>query len=429
MMKFKHIPVLFLIVLSNCTPIAQSSTNSVANPKTLRLEDSAYEVEIKTVRLYPKGSPLAPGVTSLGNWDLVLEFDDLTTERDNYNARIVHCNYDWTQSPLQDLDFMRDFNEFPLNNTVLSADTHIPYVHYQFSLPPVKLPGNYVVVIFRGSDKEDIILSRRFMVYDTRVSFAKDGKLIGPGSIADLNQQINFTINHSNLEILNPMMDVHVNIRQNQRWDNIVTDLKPSFIRDIQKELEYRFFDEAKMFKGGNEFRFFDLRSLNNPGRNVSHVERKTKPFEVFIIKDKSRNGEVYSQYDEMNGNYLIDNFDLGRDLAYTNYAFVNFTLATQRVDGNIFVAGAFNNWKLDKNNKMVYDSTQNAYKARILLKQGWYDYQYYVQSNRLPPYHFEGTFFQTENLYEIFVYYRPFQPRADLLVGYIRMEENPRQR
>ena len=75
----------------------------------------------------------------------------------------------------------------------------------------------------------------------------------------------------------------------------------------------------------------------------------------------------------------------------------------------------------------MRYDSLRNEYTARILLKQGWYDYQYIVQSPDVPPYVLEGTHFQTENLYEILVYYRPFQPQADLLIGYLRLQRNPR--
>lgn len=75
----------------------------------------------------------------------------------------------------------------------------------------------------------------------------------------------------------------------------------------------------------------------------------------------------------------------------------------------------------------MQYDTSAQAYTANILLKQGWYDYQYLIQAPGIPPYHFEGTHFQTENFYEILVYYRPFQPQADLLVGYLRLEKNPR--
>jgi hypothetical protein len=417
---------LVFIALPACVPLSPSTTAPSGNSKVLKLEDAIYEKEIKTVRLFRRGIPLAPAVTQLGQWDLLLEFDDLAENRDTYNASVIHCNFDWSVSNLQELDYVRDFNEFPLNNAQLSADTHIPYVHYLFQLPAVKLPGNYVLIVYRGTDKEDLILSRRFMVFENQVSFVRDDNLVGSGRVADVNQQVNFTINHSDLTILNPMMDVHVNMRQNHRWDNFVTDLKPSFIREIEKELEYHYFDENQMFKGGNEFRFFDLRSLIAPGRNVNRVDRKSKPYEVYINRDKSRRGEVYAQYDEMNGNYLIENYDF-RDPAYTNYAWVNFELSSRPVEGEVYVQGAFTNWHLNRENRMAYDTAAQSYKARILMKQGWYDYQYYVKSQKIPFYYFEGSYFQTENVYEIFVYYRPLKPRADLLIGYIKLGEDKR--
>src|SRR6187551_455657 len=245
-----------LLGATACVPLTQSSTNSEGNPKALQLIDRTYEPQIRTVQLSPAGLLIQPAVTALGQWNLMLAFDDLKSDRDTYLARIVHCNFDWTESGLQDLDFMTDYNEFPINNYELSIDTHIPYVHYWFNLPAVKLPGNYVLVVYRSGNKEDIILSRRFMVYNNQVNFKRDANLVGPSNMADLNQQINFTINHSNLYIVNPMLDVHVNMRQNQRWDNMAVDMRPSFIRDIEKELDYRYFDDAMMFKAGNEFRY-----------------------------------------------------------------------------------------------------------------------------------------------------------------------------
>jgi len=412
--------------VGSCTPLSQSSVNSGSNPKALKLMDIAYEPEIMTVQLHPGNAPIEPAVTPLGNWDLLLQFDDMRNQRDNYYARIVHCNFDWTKSELQDLDFMSMYNEFPINNAEFSVDTHIPYVHYWFNLPPVKLPGNYVVVVYRGSNKDDIILSRRFMVYTNQVTFTSEGNLLGPGNLASVTQQLNFTINYKDVEILNPMVDVHVNISQNHRWDNVIRDAKPSFVREIEKELEYRFFEESKMFSGGSEFRFFDLRSLNYPGRNVATVTKNVKPFEAYIAKDKSRAIEAYSQYDDLNGAYKIENLDY-RDIVFANYVNVNFALASPPVKGDVFVTGAFTNWNLTAENKMSYDSAQSIYTSRMLLKQGWYDYQYVVRSKELPYYHFEGSHFETENYYEVFVYHKPYQPRADLLIGYIRVEKNPR--
>lgn len=413
-----------------CSSVPQSSAISGNPPKQLLLHDHVYEPYIKTVLLHPDfgvRDNTLPAVIPVGQWNLLLEFDDLEGGQDSYYARFIHCNSDWSKSQLLDLDFLNEFNEFPINELEYSTDTHIPYVHYRFRVPPVKLPGNYVLAVYRGSNQEDVVLTRRFMVYDNRVAFTREGGLLGPGHLAELNQQINFSINYRDVNIPNPMQDVTVSIRQNQRWDNMATALKPSFIRAAQNELEYRFFDPEKMFKGGTEFRFFDMRALNATGRNVERIDRSNKPYDAYLFPDKSRAHEVYSQINDLNGNFIINTLDFNDPLA-ANYVFVNFTLISpQPVAGNVYVTGAFNYWQLNDLNRMQYNTVTGAYHSRQLLKQGWYDYIYHVQSDKVPPYFFEGSHFETENEYEIFFYYRPFQPRADLLIGYIRLEENAR--
>jgi hypothetical protein len=419
-----------MIVVSSCIPVTQSSSNQTDNTKTLQLSDFSYEPQIKTVRLSAginSEGDLQPAVTKLGNWNLLLVFDDLRDQRENYYARIIHCNRDWTKSILSDLDFMPEYNEFPINTFEFSLDTHQPYIQYRFNLPAVKLPGNYVLMVYRNSDKNDLVLTRRFIVYDQRVSFSREGKSIGAGSLASSIQQLNFTINYKNIQLINPLENVNVYVRQNQRWDNLMENIKPTFIRENIYELEYRFFDAHNIFKGGNEFRFFDLRSLNYPGRNVATVNKSQLPYQVFIQPDKSRKGEPYAIYRDMNGNFNTDNYDV-RNAVAGNYSTVHFTLASpEPVDGDVYLSGAFTNWSFIREYKMNYDATRREYRGTAFLKQGWYDYQYVVKSATLPPYHFEGSHYETENNYEVFVYYRAFQPQADLLIGYITLEENAR--
>jgi hypothetical protein len=392
--------------------------------KTLRFEDTEYEPQIKSVRLYA-ATPTAdqptlyPAVTRLGQHNLVLEFDDLVSDYSAYHLRLVHCHKNWEKSNLADLDFIAQFNEVPITQYEFSLDTRKPYVHYWVELPTVKLPGNYLAVVYRDGEPGQIVLSRRFMVYEPQVTFSREGSLIGPGTRAGYNQQINFTVNYRNVDLTNPLETVHVTVRQNQRWDNLMEDVKPSFIRESEYELDYRFFADERLFSGGNEFRYFDLRSLNYPGRNVLNVNRAAQPPEAFIQPDKSRAGEAYAVYRDYNGNFLIDNLDY-RDINAAEYIQVNFSLlSAQPVPGDVYLASAFNNWHLGPSTRMTYNSAQKRYEGKFLLKQGWYDYQYVVKSNTLPIYHFEGSHYETENLYEVFVYYRAFHLQADLLIGY----------
>lgn len=420
-----------LLLSVACVPLTQTSVTDSGEGKVLSLSDVTYEDQIKTVRVYPEGSSpevqLLPAVTKLGTWNLVLEFDDLQESRDSYYARVIHCNQDWSKSTLSDLDFMPQYNEFPLLTFDFSLDTHIPYVHYKLRLPAVKLPGNYVLAVYRGSDRNDLILTKRFMVYDSRVSFSRDGNLLGAGTAANVNQQINFTINYKNIDLINPLENVNVTLRQNQRWDNLAAGIKPAFVRDNIRELEYRFFEPNKLFKGSNEFRWFDLRSLNFPGRNVQYVDKTQKPFQVFIEPDASRNGQPYAIFNDLNGNFQSANYDFQNPVS-ANYAYVHFTLRSpQPVDGQVYLSGAFTNWQLAPEYQMIYDAIKQQYHASVLLRQGYYDYQYVVKSATVPYDYFEGNHFETENAYEVFVYYRSFQPQADLLIGYVQLAQNPR--
>jgi hypothetical protein len=408
----------------------QSSQISQGNAKKLELRDRTYESQIKTVQLYPafgaRENEFLPAVTPLGQSNLVLEFDDIDQPVQRYYARIVHCNRDWTPSNLAALEYMTVYNEVPVTEYEFSIDTTVPYVHYRLNLPPVRLPGNYVVVVYREGDRDDIILSRRFMVFDNLVTIGRERGLIGPGRATGLNQQLHFKVSYRNVEIQNPMLDVSVTIRQNARWDNLAQDIKPAFVREDLRELEYRFFDPDQMFKGGNEFRFFDLRSINYPGRFVASVDKNSFPYRVYIQPDRSREHEAYSQYNDLNGQFAIENLDY-RDPLAADYVEVIFTLQAEKVNGDVYVTGAFNYWNRDEYNRMEYDPATQSYQAAILLKQGWYDYQYVVESRDVSPLHFEGSHFETENLYEIFIYHRPFNINADLLIGYMSLYENPR--
>src|SRR6185436_12749457 len=85
----------------------------VLGQKVLSLSDKAYEPQIKSVQFYPdqrvEGNMLFPSATRIEAQNLVLEFDDLQDQKNNYYAKLVHCNFDWTKSTLMDLDFMREY--------------------------------------------------------------------------------------------------------------------------------------------------------------------------------------------------------------------------------------------------------------------------------------------------------------------------------
>jgi hypothetical protein len=402
--------------------------------KNLEFQNAVYEENIRTVMLAPPGSIARnvqlPPVVSIFQQDLILAFDDIQESRNNYYVRLIHCNYTWQKSNLNDLDFLSVYNEFNINEYEYSSNTHLPYVHYRFAVPPVKLPGNYLLVVYRDGNRNDIVLSMRFMVFQQRVSVTMDDLIAGSLSLTSTNQQLNFFVNYKDLEVFNPMDNFEVVIRQNQRWDNARFDVRPSFIRDDLKQVEYRFYDPSKQWMAGNEFRFVDFRSLNSPGQNTATINRNVEPYELAVREDRTREGLAYAQYRDMNGAYVIENFDFRNSPPQVSgqYLFVDFALkSAELADAKVYVCGHFNNWARTEETRMKYDKKSSTYRASLVLKQGWYDYIYCVDSPSLPMTFFEGSHFQTENFYEVFVYYKSLKPMTELLVGYYQVPVNPR--
>jgi hypothetical protein len=70
----------------------------------------------------------------------------------------------------------------------------------------------------------------------------------------------------------------------------------------------------------------------------------------------------------------------------------------------------------------MTWNFNTSAYELTLLLKQGYYNYEYvYVPQGSLVADHtnIEGSFWETENDYQLFVYYSDFSARYTRLVGY----------
>jgi hypothetical protein len=377
---------------------------------------------VKTVRFFVNrgynGAVNEPVVSNIQQLHpFMLEFDELGEEAKYYQAKIVHCDRNWSASLLQPIEYLETYNEYDITDYAFSVNTKVAYTHYSFTLPKVSLPGNYLLVIYNRDNPTELVLSRRFMVFDNLVQILPSfGKSSGINE-RRTHQQADFILNYSGLDILNPQEEIFVVIRQNQRWDNAISGLKPLYIKEIQKELDFRNFNLENNFSGGNEFRFFDLRSILSPGQNVRRVVIGDNQIDAFLNIDRDRSYQYYGHNADLNGGYYIENLDAGNDPVEAEYVYIHFFLETEEKEGNsLYVYGALTNWETNEGNKLMYDSELNGYRCDLLLKQGWYDYMFYSPQH---PGIMEGDHFETENLYEIFVYFRPMGGKTDILAGY----------
>jgi hypothetical protein len=94
----------------------------------------------------------------------------------------------------------------------------------------------------------------------------------------------------------------------------------------------------------------------------------------------------------------------------------------------DVFVWGDGTQMLPAEKTRMEWNPEKNLYEKTILLKQGYYSYQYITRDIRSPnlypdPGFTEGNYFETENEYLILYYYRSFSSRYDELLGIQRVQ------
>lgn len=414
------------LLLVHCEPLVpQQSSIS----KQLVFDNYDYEDIIGNSRIYPVENgqikELENPIVSLNEADqLVLTFDILSDQFENLSARVVHCNRDWNKSVLRDMEFLNEINNYRITDFSYSVNTVQPYINYTLSINKPKLSGNYILVVFRRANPDDIILSRKFIVVDSKVSIDHTVRVSTTIKQRDENHQIEYSVNYGNLLVNTPTKDINTVILQNHNWYTAIDKVPPTLIRANEGYMEFRHLDLKTNFPGWNEFRFADLRTLNVSGRNVGRIRNTGTQIIAPLNLDGSRGALTYIQnFQDINGNFIIQNSDVGEDFLNTDYANVRFNLKSEQINGEVYVWGQFNNWQLNDLNRMRFTDQNGVsrYETTIPLKQGYYEYLYYVKSDDLPSYYFEGSHFQAENQYEILVYYRKPGNVNDELIGYKR--------
>ena len=76
--------------------------------------------------------------------------------------------------------------------------------------------------------------------------------------------------------------------------------------------------------------------------------------------------------------------------------------------------------WEYSFDNRMIYNAAKRCYEATLLLKQGWYNYEFdFVADGKNAPDNtmLEGSHYETENDYVLLVYFHDPRLRYDRLV------------
>ena len=349
-------------------------------------------------------------------------FDDLTHDYHRYAYRLQHCEADWSPSEgIFDTDYCDGFADGDIiDSYAKSVNTNTIYTHYSLSIPNercrLKMSGNYRLAIYDDNDK-DTILYAHFMVVDPAVKITAE---VSSNTDIDANathQQVSGSVDFSGLRTSNSTKEITTIVMQNGVWSTARYNPKPQTVLTNKMIFSH---NRELIFDGGNEYRKFEILDVERPSMGVESMYWDGANYCADLWTDEPRRNYIYDE--DANGHFYIRNSDNVENDITSDYVNVRFTLSIPRQTTPIYINGVWTDI-MDKHGiKMEYNNAANRYEAHAMLKQGYYSYRYVTTSldgSTVLPLPSEGNFHQTENEYQILVYYRPFGQRADQLVGY----------
>ncbi len=372
-------------------------------------------------------SPRFPIIRLNSEENLKIEFDLLNQEERNLAYRLVHCNYDWTPSALQTIEYIEGFAQYELNPPKYSNGTLQSYLNYQLSIPNdntvIKYSGNYRLEIIDLDNDEELILTIPFAVYQNEFSIYAEVSdkthLASRGNYQQVNVELDLQENN------NPRIAEEVKpiILQNGRWDNAYYLKKPSSL-GVDK-LVYQDYNGA-IFQGGNEYHKLEHLLDRGTGLGVYRQDLFAGIYrlELYPIKNRERDAYVYEK--DQNGRNYIRSLETDYPSTEADYHWVDFTFKSHKIEGGLVVIeGAYFNYLPISQRTMSYDERSNCYRKRLLVKEGYQEFQFLFLpygKSKMTPSQTEGSHYQTTNNYQILLYHRSVRDRADRLVGHHKL-------
>ncbi|MDP5202478.1 DUF5103 domain-containing protein [Flavobacterium sp. DG2-3] len=376
---------------------------------------------IKTVSFIQNGSNVTP-IFELGS-SFTFQFDDLFGNEANYYFEIVHCDYNWIPTQIPKTDYVLGMDNQRITDFSNSFNTLQVYTHYRLSFPnqftqQLRLSGNYMLKIL--NEDREVVFSRKFILFENHCTVGAQVKRSRNLSNIDYKQNLDFTILSNDIAFQTPLQNVKVLLLQNGNFHTEIKNIVPQYT--IGNQLIYKY-DKETQFWGGNEFLYFENKDIRAASNNVAKIGSNNDIYNAFLYTNAARGNQIYTLYEDVNGNFVVKNINGSNNDIEADYAWVYFSLSAPafRMNKDIYITGMFNNYSLSPEYKMDYNNDKGVFEKAIMIKQGFTNFQYTV-ADKKGAIDFEnaidGNFYQTENEYTILVYYKEATDRYQRVIG-----------
>ena len=399
-------------------------------------------LEIKGLRTYSIKNEILPpiiiyndldenGIEDTSNDFIVIEFDVRSSLKPNLQIVFKLCDKYW--KPVDNL-FLTNFGKDRFYNLQYRvAPNGVKSYNYSFqqtfpdSRGQITFPfsGKYKYLITEFNNENKVYGEGYFIVvyqkFPVKASYSKEVIDDSLSDIMEFNRRDRITVNVEIPSSFDVFRQNEIEIVQNQKFFfssilNFNKKSKYEFGRYLQQNVKQ--YIKRDLFPG-NEYRQLDLtdfRKYPNEGLLTS-----------FTGIDVTRKF-TYDGNDFNGGQKIYSNDDVYKE--YSDYRF-DLTLPFP-ADGDVYVVGSFNNWRIDEKYKM--ERSGNYYSLVVNLKRGIYDYQYVVvkethsspKNLQIDWIEIEGNRWNTKNVYYIFVYYNnPDYGGWDEIVAFTELKTN----
>lgn len=348
-----------------------------------------------------------------------IDFDYLVDDEHTLEYRIIHCNSDWQQDDLFELDYLDGFLPVRVTDVKPSYNTYVGYWHYCVRFPNeeirLKASGNYEVRFYDQDEAQtEPVAVARFSVSE-QMAFV--GGTVSPNTDIDFmagHQQLTLecTWSESRLPYLNPTANM---------WHVVTQNHQASTHREVKSPVRYVTgkawyeHDRQLIFDAGNTWRRFEFIYQTGQTFGVHSVDFHDPYYYVMLNVDGSREGLPYRYDQDQHGRFKVRARNVDDIDTEADYFIAQFRLSPDNLGlyanphKKIVLQGDFTEGLPVEDYTLKLDPETGLYTCEVLLKQGHYNYRYSVG---------EGNCHETQNEYEVYTWYRGPQDRYDRLLG-----------
>ena len=387
----------------------------------------SQDFEVKSLNVYTSDNQTALPVVTKDN-RLVIEFDVQGDFIPNMNIVFRFCDRGWM--PTKNLFLLNsqystayflDFEELPI--TVIDDARYHHKSVYPDDRDQVSFPfsGKWRFYVTDTQDSSIVYASGKFFVIQNDVEL---GVKVKRDELEDksywpieLAKTFNVTTGFYLPAEFHPAFVDKIEIIDDQRiYYPIDVDRNTNTLfRYYKWDADRNFIFTARDIPAGNEFRQVDIRDYRKFVGKDLNAQFDGLEYSRFFLK---------TYYQDLNGGKIYMDY---KD-QYATYHNVKFSIRPpDDVNGDIFLVGAFNDWKLSTEYKM--NESGGVYSITIPLKRGIYDYQYVVADMNddqivNPDWLvLEGNTWQNTKEYDIFLYYNEQDKGGyERIIGYKRI-------